>query len=135
MRKLIALILGFSCCAAVAQAAPRLTPGSPDAASLRGEAPFLLTLSSGEQEAFEWAAPDAGRGDEDREAARIEELAYRISYAGALLLTADRLVRSFDSILESMQMNTGDGTNFRFVLEPRRRGFEVGLRLTRPIGF
>lgn len=136
MRKLIALILGFSCCAAVASAAPRESGSPLDSTPFRGDrALFSRSLVAGHSHQFETAAPLSKEATEARELAQVEAIAYRISYAGVLLLTADRLFRSFDSVLESMQMNAEDGTNFRFVMEPKSRGFEIGLRLTRPIGF
>jgi hypothetical protein len=65
----------------------------------------------------------------------IGKFAYRISYFGSFLLTADRLVRSMDSVMESMQVERPDGTCLRLCAEPGSRGFEVGLRLSRPIDF
>lgn len=136
MRKLIALILGFSCCASVAGAGPRQSGSPLDSSPFRSDrADFTLSLSVGHSSLFGQVAPASKEATEAREVAEVEAIAYRISYAGVLLLTADRLFRSFDSVLESMQMNTEDGTNFRFVMEPQSRGFEIGLRLTRPIGF
>jgi hypothetical protein len=136
MRKLIALILGFSCCAAVASAAPRQSGSPLDSTPFRGDrALFSRSLVVGQSNLFGQAAPSSKEATEAREVAEVEAIAYRISYAGVLLLTADRLFRSFDSVLESMQVNAEDGTNFRFVMEPQSRGFEIGLRLTRPIGF
>jgi hypothetical protein len=136
MRKLIALILGFSCCAGLASAAPRQSGSPLDSTPFRSDrAEFSRSLAVGQSQLFDQPAPASKEAKEAREAAEVEAIAYRISYAGVLLLTADRLFRSFDSVLESMQMNAGDGTNFRFVMEPKSRGFEIGLRLTRPIGF
>jgi hypothetical protein len=136
MRKLIALILGFSCCAAMASAAPRQSGTPLDSTPFRSDrADFSVSLVGSQSQLFVRTAPASREAKEARETAEVEAIAYRISYAGVLLLTADRLFRSFDSVLESMQMNAGDGTNFRFVMEPQSQGFEIGLRLTRPIGF
>jgi hypothetical protein len=136
MRKLISLILGFSCCAAVASAGPRESGSPLDSTPFRTDrADFSRSLSVGHPSLFEQGPRASKEATEARELAEVQAIAYRISYAGVLLLTADRLFRSFDSVLESMQMNAEDGTNFRFVMEPQSRGFEIGLRLTRPIGF
>lgn len=136
MRKLIALIIGFSCCAAMASAGPRQSGSPLDSTPFRSDrADFSRSLVAGHSQLFEQVPRASKEAAEAREIAEVQAIAYRISYAGVLLLTADRLFRSFDSVLESMQMNAGDGTNFRFVMEPKSRGFEIGLRLTRPIGF
>jgi hypothetical protein len=65
----------------------------------------------------------------------IASLAYKLSYAGALLLTADRIWRSVDSVLDSMCLEGSGGEEMRLVCEPASRGFEVTLRVTRPIDF
>ncbi len=136
MRKLISLVLGFSCCAAVATAGPRQSGSPLDSTPFRSDrANFSLSAVGGQSQLFDRAAPASKEATEARELAEVQAIAYRISYAGVLLLTADRLFRSFDSVLESMQLNAEDGTNFHFVMEPKSRGFEIGLRLSRPIGF
>lgn len=69
------------------------------------------------------APPDLGR------------IAYKVGYVGVLLLTADRVVRRVDSVMDSMELNADDGTCLRLQMQPDRRGFEVKLKLTRPLGF
>jgi hypothetical protein len=65
----------------------------------------------------------------------IGRLAYKISYVGSVLLTADRIVRSVDSVLDSMEWTGADGTCLRIAAEPATHGFEVGVRVSRPINF
>ena len=66
---------------------------------------------------------------------RLEAFAAKVSYAGVLLLTADRIVRSMDSVLEHMQIATPDGTRIRLEMGPTSYGMNVGIRLSRPIEF
>ena len=66
---------------------------------------------------------------------QVGRWAYKISYVGSLLLTADHLIRSVDSVMESMEISREDGTQLRLLMEPNSRGFEVMVRLERPIGF
>lgn len=140
MRRLIATILGIlgicCCCASIAAAAPR-EAGSPlDSTPFRGDRTvWSRSLGAARPLSFTSTSAVSAVVEKAHRDDSVEAIAYRISYAGVLLLSADRLVRSFDSLVESMQMNAVDGTNFRLVMEPRSRGFEVGIRLERPIGF
>lgn len=71
-------------------------------------------------------------GDSHEDLAR---LAYKISYIGSVILTADRVVRSVDSVLDSMKLTRPDGTRMSMNMEPASHGFEVMIRLSRPIDF
>jgi hypothetical protein len=67
--------------------------------------------------------------DEDASARSVEAFAAKIWYAGAVLLTADRVVRSMDSVLESAQI---EGRNEqRFGLDLSSHGVGMVLRFER----
>ncbi len=136
MKKLLASILavfGVTCCVAASYAATphaglplstldrpalsaRLSPlsvlGSP------GRQPDLFPVESTRDSRFDYS-----------------RLAYKISYAGAILLTADHVIRSVDSLLDSMEYTGRDGTSLHFVMEPKSKGFEMMLKMSRPLGF
>ena len=59
----------------------------------------------------------------------MEAFAAKIWYAGAILLTADRVVRSMDSVLESAQIEGRD--HQRFGLDLSDRGVGMVLRFER----
>jgi len=63
----------------------------------------------------------------------IAALAYKISYVGSILLTADQVVRSVDSVMDSMKLQTADGSMLRLQMRPESKGFEMMLRLSRPL--
>jgi hypothetical protein len=65
----------------------------------------------------------------DDSAKTVEAFAARIWYAGALLLTADRVVRSMDSILESAQIEGNEDQ--RFGLDLSSNGVGMVLRFER----
>jgi len=56
-----------------------------------------------------------------------------IAYVGSLLLTADQVVRSVDSLMESMKVEAPDGSVLRLDMWPGSKGFEMMLRVTRPL--
>jgi len=62
----------------------------------------------------------------------METLA-RISVVGGLLLTADRLVRSMDSMKDTPLLLRGDGSSIRF--NAVNKGFLVGFTVSRPLDF
>jgi len=64
----------------------------------------------------------------------IAEVAYQVSYFTSLILTADRMYRSAESVLESMRY-TQEETILRLDMSPASRGFKVMLLLDRPIDF
>lgn len=65
----------------------------------------------------------------------LGKVAYRLSYLGAILLTADRVVHSVNSVRDRMEYTCPDGTCFRFSMEPHRRGLEVSLKMSHPLRF
>jgi len=65
----------------------------------------------------------------------VEQIASRISYVGVVLLTADRIARSMDSVLETMQIRCPDGTCLQLDTSPGRRGLGMGVLLSRPLNF
>jgi hypothetical protein len=65
----------------------------------------------------------------------LGQIAYKISYFGSLILTADRVVRSVDSVLDGMQVTRSDGTRLKLLMEPGTSGFDVMLRMSRPLDF
>jgi len=62
-------------------------------------------------------------------------LAYKVSFVGGLLLTADRVLRSMDSVMEATSFKSRDGSCFKLNAEPYSRGFLVGLTMSRPLDF
>ncbi len=91
---------------------------------------FLQNLPDLPPTALRGEAPNRADSDLD-----IMQVVYRLSYVGAVVLTADRVVRSVDSVLDRMQINCTDGTNVRFTMEPGRRGFDVMVKVSRPLEF
>lgn len=136
MRKLLATFLGVSCCAAAAYAGtPRaevwtqpssafLLSGTASAQSFLSEAP---TLSPNLLEPF--------RSDEASSLEDLTIIANKIAYVGSLILTADQVIRSMDSVLNRMTLTQPDGTELRLNMRPSSGGFKVMLRLSRPIDF
>jgi hypothetical protein len=96
----------------------------------RADHSFLQNLPDLQPEAFREDDPNAPGRNLD-----VMELVYRISYVGAVVLTADRVVRSMDSVLDRMQYRGNDGTALRLVMEPSRHGFDVMLKMSRPLEF
>lgn len=64
----------------------------------------------------------------------LEKFASRISYAGAILLTADHVFRSVDSVLERAQVRCADGTCIRLDMKSAS-GVGMMLKVSRPIEF
>ncbi len=142
MRRLLSAVLGLTCCAlgltccfkasyAAPPRAERTSTVNPTDLSAH-LAPYALDFDGYRVQPEVFRSGEARPGNDRLDLARV---AYRISYAGALLLTADRIVRRVDSVLDSMEYTSADGTAFRFNLEPKSKGFEVMLTLSRPIGF
>ena len=65
----------------------------------------------------------------------IESLAAKISFIGGLLLTADQVMRSVDSVMEAATYRRPDGSYLRLNAEPMSRGFLLGVIMSRPIDF
>lgn len=65
----------------------------------------------------------------------LEALASKISFIGGLLLTADNVMRSVDSVMSAASYRRPDGTYLRLNAEPMSRGFLVGLTVGRPLDF
>src|SRR5262245_4767749 len=53
----------------------------------------------------------------------VQDLAYKISFVGGLILTADRLIRAADSMRETNLFSRGDGSCVRLNTEPTSKGF------------
>jgi hypothetical protein len=132
MKKSIITAIGITCCAgSVYAAGPQGgVPGPrPDVLSLGSVAPSQVFLSSAAAPAPIQALPspesklDLGR------------IAYKISYLGSLILTADRIVRSVDSVLDGMQVTCHDGTSVKLLMEPGSKGFDVMVQMSRPLEF
>jgi hypothetical protein len=133
-RIVAATVVGLVVCSGITYAAGPalgLNPAALGAPSRRDPGIHLQSVLPG-------AAPLQAVSPQ-RETATPEEvigrLAYKISYVGSVLLTADRIVRSVDSVLDSMEWTGNDGTTLRIAAEPASRGFEVGIRLSRPLDF
>jgi len=136
MKKLVATILacfGITCCVAASYAgAPRhggqlLTLDRPNL-SAKVSPLSVFGSTGGQPDLFPVESRSGSRFDYSR-------LAYKISYAGAILLTADHVIRSVDSLLDSMEYTRPDGTSLHFVMEPKSKGFEVMLKMSRPLSF
>jgi hypothetical protein len=65
----------------------------------------------------------------------LEALASKISFVGGLILTADHLMRSVDSVMEAAAYRRPDGSYLRLNAEPTSKGFLVGLVMSRPLEF
>ncbi len=127
---ILGVVLGTSAGAAYA-ASPRLenrrTP--PSAFSRLTLDPASVPIFADQPDIFHRSDKNAGATQD------LGRIAYRVGYVGVLLLTADRVVRRVDSVMDSMELTADDGTCLRLQMQPERRGFEVKLRLTRPLGF
>lgn len=134
MKRLLTCMLGITCCAATAYAAPpQIDNAAPDLGlTFSGSAAENAFLNPIEDPAVYSLTPEPPIRSVQEQVGRW---AYKISYIGSLLLTADHLVRSVDSVMESMEISREDGTQLRLLMEPNSRGFEVMVRLERPIGF
>lgn len=73
--------------------------------------------------------------DEDTSIEDLTIIANKIAYVGSLILTADQVIRSMDSVLNRMTLTHPDGTELRLNMRPSSGGFKVMLRLSRPIDF
>lgn len=134
MNRLLTAVVGLSLFAGTAYAgSPRLDSHAPNPAALAfsGATTTQAFLSqAGQHPNQDIPTPDrASRADE------LERWAYKISYIGSLILTADQIVRSVDSVMESMELTRQDGTNLRLLMGPESRGFEVMVRMSRPLEF
>ena len=135
MKKLLTCLVGITCCTAtVYAAAPQIENAGARLGNLAFSAStventFLTPLDDPTVHSFPPQLPARSVRQE------VGRWAYKISYIGSLILTADHLVRSVDSVMESMEVRRRDGTQLRLIMEPNSRGFEVMVRLERPIGF
>jgi hypothetical protein len=89
-----------------------------------------LSLSS-----MEGAIPRLEGAASGHRASSLEAFAYKISFVSGLLLTADQVVRSVDSVMDAATYRRDDGSYLRLNAEPMSRGFLVGLVMSRPLDF
>jgi hypothetical protein len=54
---------------------------------------------------------------------------------GGLILTADQVMRSVDSVMDAATYRRPDGSYLRLNAEPMSKGFLVGLVMSRPLEF
>jgi hypothetical protein len=136
MKKFVATLLAFfgiTCCVTASYAAtPRVGIRLPDLAPAGFPAQVSTLSLVGPAEKQPDVLPVESRSDSKFDYSR---LAYKISYAGAILLTADHVIRSVDSLLDSMEYTRPDGTTVHFIMEPKSKGFEVMVKMSRPLGF
>jgi hypothetical protein len=134
MKKLLFTSLGVIFCAASAYAAA--PPGQTERALKFSLSPAAQSHTSFMVEEERPAAPALEMGSRlSRSTAEsIAEIAYKISYVGSFILTADRLVRSVDSVLDHMSV-TQDETTLRLDMRPASKGFQVMLKLDRHLDF
>ena len=125
------------CCASLVWAVPSARaadPGVSAAPVLNGLFSPDRTVSRAQTAELTPALDGLTRGTDDSRSQRaaeksVEAFAAKIWYAGAILLTADRVVRSMDSVLESAQI---EGRNHqRFGLDLSDRGVGMVLRFER----
>ena len=133
MRKLLTTFIGVSCCAAASYAGtPRadvwvqpssafLISGTASAESVLDEAPLPSP-----------ALLEPFRSDEVSSIEELTIIANKIAYVGSLILTADQVIRSMDSVLNRMALTQPDGTELRLNMRPSSGGFKVMLKLSRP---
>jgi hypothetical protein len=100
-----------------------------EALSLSGVSPAKAFLTTGNR------IPVQALPQHETSKVDLGQLAFKISYVGSLILTADRVVRSVDSILDGMQVTRDDGSTLKLLMEPGTSGFDVMLRMSRPIEF
>jgi len=97
-------------------------------------APQTLFLDSSHRLASaDRAAPPLLRRTENRKSS-VEAFAARASVAGVLLLTADQIVRSMDSVIETMQLRREDGTCLRLDTSGAR-GLGMMVEISCPLDF
>jgi len=134
MKRLVTTIIGLTCCVGAAYAnSPRVgLEATPTPAFLSGGTDARTSpnmLQNYDTTVFP-VRDEPTDGLEE-----LSRMAYQISYIGSLLLTADHIVRSVDSVLDSMELTRQDGTQLRFQMRPNSRGFQVSLKLSRPLEF
>jgi hypothetical protein len=125
--------LGVMCISASGYAAER-----PGAAGLRlslsstAPPPDLLSrIQAPDARSAPYLDPSPQQGSSQRDS--FASIAYKISYVGSILLTADQVVRSVDSVMDSMKLRAPDGAVVRFDMRPDSKGFEMMLRVSRPL--
>ena len=133
MKRIFTAVVGLSLCAGAAYAgSPRFDSPAPTPAALAfSGTPATQAFLSQDVYQPNHDLPEPPRSGHDD----LERWAYKISYVGSLILTADQIVRSVDSIMDSMELTREDGTNLRLLMGPESRGFEVMVRVTRPLEF
>lgn len=133
MKRIVTTLVGLTCCVGAAYA------NSPRIELDVGPTPAFLSSTAGQaglnvaQVTDQSAFPERNKAHDTLE--ELSRMAYQISYIGSLLLTADHVVRSVDSVLDSMELTRQDGTQLRLHMRPNSDGFEVSLKLSRPIEF
>jgi hypothetical protein len=131
MKKAILVLVGITCCVGTTYAAG-LNDGmrpSPGVLALSGDSATKAFLTAANPSPVQ-ALSQSGSSKFD-----LGQIAYKISYFGSLILTADRVVRSVDSVLDGMQVTRSDGTRLKLLMEPGTSGFDVMLRMSRPLDF
>jgi hypothetical protein len=106
-----------------------------DLRSLTSSGPQRAYLAPGSFAASRGPQDPMSRFDPTIHGSSLENLAYKISFVGGLLLTADRVVRSVDSVMDRTALRTQDGSCLRLNAEPCSRGFLVGFSMSRPLDF
>ncbi|NNF05729.1 MAG: hypothetical protein HKN21_03120 [Candidatus Eisenbacteria bacterium] len=126
LKALCLCTFGLCVVAAATSAAPELQ--SPAIASLNKPGPQLLVQAS--------PAPVAPifEAREQKSKTSIQSVAQSISFAGALILTADHLVRSVDSVLENMRIEREDGTCLWLDVSTDPKKVGVMLQISCPLG-
>jgi hypothetical protein len=134
MKRLVTTLVGLTCCVGATYAnSPRVGLDTAPAPALLGSATAGRADLGMAQVAGRSAFPEQNKTQDGLE--ELSRMAYRISYIGSLILTADHVVRSVDSVLDSMELTRQDGTQLRVNMRPNSDGFEVSLKLSRPIEF
>lgn len=134
MKRILTSLVLLSCCAGTVYAGtPNRTTPRPGLApvDLRDAALDASYMDPVAETGLHAITPQAPRDSHEA----LAHLAYKISYIGSVILTADRVVRSVDSVLDSMKLTRPDGTRMSMNMEPASHGFEVMIKLSRPIDF
>lgn len=102
-----------------------LDGSSPTFQALEFSVEAELTPSLEPHQAYE---PRSGRQT-------VLALAQKLSTLGAIILTADQVARSVDSVMNRLTLEREDGTVLKFRMEPAIDGFAVRVALSRPLDF
>ena len=123
----IIILLSASTIITYASETPKATP----VRSLTSDGRAFLAMSPGLQGQLDPLSHFRASKDESS----LEAFANRVSFFGGLLLTADRVFRSVDSVMEAPLVKREDGSILRVNAEPTSRGFLLGFHLSRPLDF